>query len=180
MKRRRHTPEQIIRTLREAERLLGEGRTMPEAAKELEISEQTCHRRRMQYGGMKADDAKRLKELERENRQLRAIVADQALENRALKEFSRGNWQARPAGVRRSRCFATASASASAGYAGWSGSIARPSAMSRSAPRTTRRYVPSCIRARLLSGLLRLPAGEREVLRRGAVGADLSATPSRG
>lgn len=92
MKRRRHTPEQIIRKLREAERLLGEGRTIPEAAKALEISEQTFHRWRNQYGGMKADDAKRLKELERENRQLKAIVADQALEVRALKEISRGNW----------------------------------------------------------------------------------------
>jgi putative transposase len=92
MKRQRHTPEQIIRKLREAERLLGEGKTIPEAAKELGISENTYHRWRNQYGGMKADDAKRLKELERENRQLKAIVADQALEVRALKEISRGNW----------------------------------------------------------------------------------------
>ena len=92
MKRRRHTPEQIIRKLREAERMLGEGKTIPEAAKALEISENTFHRWRNQYGGMKADDAKRLKELERENRQLKAIVADQALEVRALKEVSRGNW----------------------------------------------------------------------------------------
>jgi putative transposase len=92
MKRRRHTPEQVVRKLREAERLLGEGRTIPEAAKELGISENTYHRWRNQYGGMKADDAKRLKELERENRQLKAIVADQALEVRALKEIARGNW----------------------------------------------------------------------------------------
>jgi putative transposase len=79
MKRRRHTPEQIIRKLREAERILGEGKTIPEAAKELGISEQTFHRWRNQYGGMKADDVKRLKELERENSSLKAIVADQAL-----------------------------------------------------------------------------------------------------
>jgi transposase-like protein len=92
MKRRRHTPEQVIRKLREAERLLGEGKRIPEAAKAIEISEQTYHRWRNQYGGMKADDAKRLKELERENQRLKAIVADQALENRALKEISRGNW----------------------------------------------------------------------------------------
>ena len=89
MKRRRHTPEQIIRKLREAERLLGEGKTVPEAAKALEVSEQTFHRWRNQYGGMKANDVKRLKELERENGRLKAIVADQALENRALKEISR-------------------------------------------------------------------------------------------
>ena len=92
MKRRRHTPEQVIRKLREAERLLGEGKTIPEAAKELGISEQTFHRWRNQYGAMKANDAKRLKELERENSRLKAIVADQALENRALEEISRGNW----------------------------------------------------------------------------------------
>jgi transposase-like protein len=92
MKRRRHTPEQIILKLREAERILGEGKTIPEAAKELGISEQTFHRWRNQYGGMKADDVKRLKELERENSSLKAIVADQALEVRALKEISKGNW----------------------------------------------------------------------------------------
>ena len=92
LKRRRHTPEQIIRKLREAERLLGEGKSIPEAARALEVSEQTFHRWRNQYGGMKAQDAKRLKELERENGRLKAIVADQALEVRALKEISRGNW----------------------------------------------------------------------------------------
>ena len=92
MKRRRHTPEQIIRKLREAERLLGEGKTIPEAAKDLGVSEQTFHRWRNQYGGMKADDAKRLKELERENATLKRIVADKELEVVALKEISRGNW----------------------------------------------------------------------------------------
>ena len=92
MKRRRHTPEQVIRKLREAERLLGEGKTIPEAAKALEISEQTFHRWRNQYGGMKADDAKRLKELERENARLKRIVADQALDIDGLKEVARGNW----------------------------------------------------------------------------------------
>jgi putative transposase len=96
MKRRRHTPEQVIRKLREAERLIGEGKTIPEAAKELGISEQTYHRWRNQYGGMKADDAKRLKELERENRQLKAIVADQALEVRALKEVAKGRMKVKP------------------------------------------------------------------------------------
>ena len=90
MKRSRHTPEQVIRKLREAEVMLGGGKTIAEAAKEMQISEQTFHRWRNQYGGMKADDVKRLKELERENRPLKAIVADHALENRALKEVSRG------------------------------------------------------------------------------------------
>ena len=118
MKRRQHTPEQIIRKLREAERMLGEGKTVAEAAKELGVCEQTLHRWRNQYGGMKADDVKRLKELERENARLKAIVADQELENRALKEVAKGNLWARPAGAGRSRCCATASASASVGRAG--------------------------------------------------------------
>ncbi len=81
-----------MRRLREAERLLGEGQTFAEAAKQVEISEQTSHRWRNQYGGMKADDAKRLRELERENVRLKRIVADKELEIGALKEIARGNW----------------------------------------------------------------------------------------
>jgi putative transposase len=92
VKRRRHTPEQIVRKLREADRLLGEGHEVPEVAKQLEISEATLHRWRAQYGGMKADDAKRLKELESENARLKRIVADKELQIEALKELGRGNW----------------------------------------------------------------------------------------
>jgi transposase len=92
MKRRRHTPEQIVRKLREADRLLGEGIELPEVVKQLEVSEATYHRWRAQYGGMKADDVKRLKELEVENARLKRIVADQSLEVQALKEIARGNW----------------------------------------------------------------------------------------
>jgi putative transposase len=92
VKRRRHTPEQVIRKLREADRMLGEGKTLAEVAKALEVSEATYHRWRHQYGGMKADDAKRLKELERENAQLKRIVADQALQAQALKELAKGNF----------------------------------------------------------------------------------------
>ncbi len=92
MKQRRHTPEQVIRKLREADRLLGEGMSVAEVARALEVSEVTYHRWRNLYGGMRADDVKRLKELERENQRLKAIVADQALECRALKEVARGNW----------------------------------------------------------------------------------------
>ena len=92
MKRRRHTPEQIIRKLREAERMLAEGKTTAEVAKALEISENSLHRWRNQYGGMKADDVKRLKELERENVTLKRIVADKELENVALKEVAKGNF----------------------------------------------------------------------------------------
>jgi len=89
VKRRRHTPEQIIRKLREAERMVAEGKTTAEVAKALEISENSLHRWRNQYGGMKADDVKRLKELERENVTLKRIVADKELENVALKEVAK-------------------------------------------------------------------------------------------
>ncbi len=92
MKRRKHTPEQIVRKLREAERLQADGADIATVAKHLEISEQTFHRWRNQYGGMKADDAKKLKELEKENARLKHIVADLTLDNAALKEVAKGNW----------------------------------------------------------------------------------------
>ena len=92
MKRRRHTPEQIVRKLREADRLLAEGIEIPEVAKALEVSEATYHRWRAQFGGMKADDVKRLKELETENQRLKRIVADQALDIQGLKELASGNF----------------------------------------------------------------------------------------
>src|SRR5271155_1699121 len=92
MKQRRHTPEQVIRKLAEGDKLLGQGKTVEEQARHLEISEQTFHRWRNQYGGMKADDAKRLKELERENSRLKRIVADQVLDIEMLKEVNRGNF----------------------------------------------------------------------------------------
>ena len=92
MARRRHTPEQVVRKLREADRLLNEGKDVAEVARHLQVSEQTYHRWRNQFGGMKADDVKRLKELERENGRLKSIVADQALDIVALKEVAKGNW----------------------------------------------------------------------------------------
>ena len=92
MRRRRHTPEQVIRKLREADRLLAEGKTTVEVVRALGVSENTCHRWRSQFGGIKADDVKRLKELERENQRLKRIVADQALNIDALKEVAKGNW----------------------------------------------------------------------------------------
>jgi len=92
LKRTRHTPEQVIRKLRDADRLLAEHKSIAEVAKELGVSENTYHRWRNQYGGMKADDVKRLRELERENTQLKRIVADQALQCQALKEVAKGNW----------------------------------------------------------------------------------------
>ncbi len=92
VKKRRHTPDQVVRKLREADRLLAEGKDVSEVAKHLEISEQTYLRWRHQYGGLKADDAKRLKELAHENTALKRIVADKELEIDALKEIARGNF----------------------------------------------------------------------------------------
>ena len=92
VKGRRHTPEQVVRKLREAERLLAAGHAIPEVAKQLEISEQTYHRWRAQYGGMQADDARRLRALERENARLKRLVADKELELDALRAVAKGNW----------------------------------------------------------------------------------------
>jgi transposase-like protein len=92
MARRRHTPEQIIRKLREADRMLAEGSDIEAVCRHIEVSEATYHRWRNQYGGMKADDAKKLKELEKENSRLKRIVADQALDIAALKDVAQGKF----------------------------------------------------------------------------------------
>ena len=89
--KKRHTPEQIVRKLREADAELAAGTSVPEAARRLGISEATFHRWRNQYGGMKADATKRLKELENETTRLKKIVAEQAVNISILKEVSRGN-----------------------------------------------------------------------------------------
>jgi putative transposase len=92
MKRRRHTPEQVIRKLAEGEKLLAQGQTLAEVCRHLEITESTWHRWRNQYGGMKANDAKKLKELEKENQRLKKLVANQALDIDILKELAEGNF----------------------------------------------------------------------------------------
>ena len=89
---RRHTPEQVIRKLREGEKLIGQGFSIEEVCKHLEISDASWHRWQARYGGMKSDDAKRLKELERENARLKKMVAEQALDIDMLKEVNRGNF----------------------------------------------------------------------------------------
>ena len=89
MKRHRHTPEQVVRKLREGERLLNDGKALTEVLRHLEVNEATWNRWRNQYGGMKAIEAKRLRELERENGRLKKIVADQALDIDMLKELNR-------------------------------------------------------------------------------------------
>ena len=92
MKRHRHTPEQVVRKLREGERLLNDGKDLTEVLPTLEISEATWSRWRAQYGGMKASEAKRLRELESENARLKKLVANQALDIDMLKELAEGNF----------------------------------------------------------------------------------------
>jgi transposase-like protein len=91
-RRRRHTAEQIIRKLREAEGMLSAGRTIGQVVQSLAISEQTFHRWRKQYGGMKAEEAKRLKELEEENKRLKKLLAEAELDKELLKEALSGNY----------------------------------------------------------------------------------------
>ena len=92
MKNKRHTPEQVIKKLAEGDKLLNGGADIATVVKQLEITESTWHRWKSQYGGMKASDAKRLKELEVENGRLKRIVADQALDIDMLKVVARGKF----------------------------------------------------------------------------------------
>jgi putative transposase len=91
-RKKRHSAEQIIRKLREADGMLAGGKTIGQVCQALEISEQTFHRWRNQYGGMKAEEAKRLKELEIENARLKKMVAELSLDKEILEEALRGNY----------------------------------------------------------------------------------------
>jgi transposase-like protein len=92
MPRKKHTVEQVIRKLREAEIELGRGASVAAACKKIGVTEQTYYRWRKEYGGLRLDQAKRLKELELENKRLKKIVADQALDAEILKEAAKGNF----------------------------------------------------------------------------------------
>jgi putative transposase len=90
--RKRHSPEQIIKKLREADTMLAAGKTIGQVVQTLEISEQTFHRWRHQYGGMKSEEAKRLKQLEEENKRLKKVVAELTLDKDILQEALKGNY----------------------------------------------------------------------------------------
>ena len=92
MAKKGYKPEQIINKLREAEILLSQGSTVAEASRKLNVTEQTYYRWRKEYGGMRVEQAKRLKTLEQENSQLKKLVADITLDNAILKEAARGNF----------------------------------------------------------------------------------------
>ena len=91
-KRKRHTPEQIVRKLRDADAMLNSGKDLAAVLQSLAVSESTLDRWRKQYGGMKAAEAKRLKELEDENRRLKQLVAEKELDIQMLKHVAEGNW----------------------------------------------------------------------------------------
>jgi putative transposase len=91
-RRRRHTPEQIVRKLRDADAMLNAGKDEAAVLQALEVTQSTYDRWRKQYGGMKAEEARRLKELEDENRRLKQIVANQTLDIEMLKHINQGNW----------------------------------------------------------------------------------------
>jgi len=92
MGRKTFGPEQIINKLREAELMLGQGASVIEASKRIGVAEQTYYRWRKEYGGMQVEQARRLKELEKENSRLKKLVADLSLDNAILKEAARGNF----------------------------------------------------------------------------------------
>jgi len=92
MNGKRYKPEQIIGKLREAEVEISKGATVPEACKKIGVTDQTYYRWRAEYGGLRLDQAKRLKALETENSRLKRLVADQALEIAILKEAASGNF----------------------------------------------------------------------------------------
>jgi putative transposase len=89
---KRHSPEQIVKKLRDAEAMLNSGKELAAVLQSMEVSEATYHRWRNQYGGMKSEEAKRLSELEDENRRLKQLVADQALDIQMLKHVASKNW----------------------------------------------------------------------------------------
>ena len=92
MKGRRHTPEQVVRKLREADRLLAEGADVDAVCRHLEISIQTYQRWRSQYKAMRPEDVVRLKQLENENARLKRLLAEKELDVDMLREVARGNW----------------------------------------------------------------------------------------
>ena len=91
-RRKRHSPEQIVKKLRDADAMLSAGKSLGEVLQALEVSEPTYHRWRNQYGGMKSEEARRLRELELENARLKKLLAEAELDKAILKEAASGNW----------------------------------------------------------------------------------------
>ena len=92
MTKKRMKPEQVVTLLRQIEVAVANGKTTPQACKDAEVTEQTYYRWRKEYGGLKLDQARRLKELEKENARLKRVVADLALEKQVLRDVAQGNF----------------------------------------------------------------------------------------
>jgi transposase-like protein len=126
MAKKRHTPEQIIHLLRQAEVELADGRSVPQVCRKLGVTEQTYYRWRREYGGVRTDQAKRLKELERENDRAKRLLAEAELDKAILREVAAGNFLARRGGRRRSSTSRTPSDGTGSPSAGRAASAASP------------------------------------------------------
>lgn len=131
---KRHTAEEVIAKLRQAEADLAQGLSIAQVGQRLGASEQTLHRWRNQYGGLKADEAKRLKELEAENARLKRRAAELALDKQMLQEAAQQKWRPPTSGGRRSASSRSASASPSGAPAACWGSSARHNGSRRGRP----------------------------------------------
>ena len=129
--RKRHTPEQVVRKLVEADRLLAGGADTAAVARQLGVAEQTYFRWRNQFGGLKAEDAKELKKLRAENQRLKRLLADAELDKDMLREVAKGGFRARPADARPLFTCVESSTSANGVRVGWSGSTDPPNATPR-------------------------------------------------
>lgn len=136
MVKKRHKPEEIVAKLRQVEVLTAQGKSIAEAVKTIAVTETTYFRWRAEYGGLKSDQVKRLKDLETENARLRKAVSDLTLEKLILKEAASGNWQAPSAVAPASSAPSRGSGFPSVSPAARSASIGRPSARSPGCART--------------------------------------------
>ena len=129
--KRKHTPEEIINKLREAVVVVAAGSTVAEASRRIGVSEQTFYRWRAEYGGLRIDQARRLKQLETENGRLKRAVAELTLDNQILRQAAEGNFWAPPAAAAVSNTSGVAWEFPSGGPAGHWGILDRPSATGR-------------------------------------------------
>ena len=139
MPQKKHQPEEIVAKLRQVEVLLSQGRSVSEAVRTISVTPFTYYRWRKEFGGLKSDQVKRLKELKKENERLRKAVSDLSLEKLILKEASSGNWRAPPDAVAASSTSDASSKFRNGSPAGFWGSIAPRSARRRGAGPTRRR-----------------------------------------
>ena len=139
MPQKKHKPEEIVAKLRQVDVLVSQGKSVADAVRSIGVTQFTYYRWRKEFGGLKADQVKRLKDLEKENERLRKAVSDLTLEKLILREAASGNYQAPPAVVPASTMSGRSSKSRSGSPAACSGSIVRPSGRCRAvAPMKTR------------------------------------------